>query len=58
MPGFPWYFEEKAAAAADDIVVPVPARFVPTQGRVVVARQEARALVAYLLSLRQPEVQR
>jgi cytochrome c oxidase cbb3-type subunit 2 len=55
MPGFPWYFEQKAAAAPGDVVVPVPPRFV-AQGHVIVARQEARALVAYLLSLRQPEV--
>ena len=55
MPGFPWYFEQKASAAPGDVVVPVPPRFV-AQGHVIVARQEARALVAYLLSLRQPEV--
>jgi hypothetical protein len=37
-------------------VVPVPPRFISAQGQVIVARHEARALVAYLLSLRQPEV--
>lgn len=57
MPGFPWYFEMKTAAGPDDVVVPVPPRFVSGQG-VVVARPEARALVAYLLSLRQPEVRK
>lgn len=56
MPGFPWYFEEKAAAAPGDVVVPVPPRFVAGRGQVIVARPEARALVAYLLSLRQPEL--
>ena len=56
MPGFPWYFEVKAAAAPGDVVVPVPPRFVSAQGQVIVARQESLALVAYLLSLRQPEV--
>ena len=56
MPGFPWYFEVKAAAAPGDVVVPVPPRFVSAQGHVIVARPEARALVAYLLSLRQPEL--
>jgi len=56
MPGFPWYFEEKTTAAEGDLVVPVPSRFVSTPGRVVVARPEARALVAYLLSLRQSEL--
>lgn len=58
MPGFPWYFEIKAAGAAGDVVVPVPPRFVPAEGQVVVARPEAQALVAYLLSLRQPEVRK
>jgi cytochrome c oxidase cbb3-type subunit 2 len=56
MPGFPWYFEEKATAAEGDLVVPVPSRFVSSPGYVIVARPEARALVAYLLSLRQPEL--
>ena len=58
MPGFPWYFEEKRAAWPCDVVVPVPPRFVSTPGAVVVARPEAHALVAYLLSLRQPELPR
>jgi cytochrome c oxidase cbb3-type subunit 2 len=58
MPGFPWYFEEKAEAAPGDVVVPVPPRLVSTNGRVIVARPEATALVAYLLSLRQPELPR
>jgi len=57
MPGFPWFFEEKAAAAAGDVTVPVPPRFLSGQGQVIVARPEARALVAYLLSLRQPALQ-
>jgi cytochrome c oxidase cbb3-type subunit II len=58
MPGYPWYFEEKAEAAPGDVVVPVPPRLVSAKGRVVVARPEASALVAYLLSLRQPELPR
>jgi cytochrome c oxidase cbb3-type subunit II len=58
MPGYPWYFEEKAEAAPADVVVPVPPRWVSANGRVVVARPEATALVAYLLSLRQPELPR
>ena len=56
MPGYPWYFEVKPAAEADDVVVPVPAAFHPAPGDVVVAKREARDLVAYLLSLRQPYV--
>jgi hypothetical protein len=38
--------------------VPVPPRLLSAKGRVVVARPEATALVAYLLSLRQPELPR
>ena len=53
MPGYPWYFEVKPAAAPDDLVVPVPDAFLPESGHVVVAKHEARALVAYLLALRQ-----
>jgi cytochrome c oxidase cbb3-type subunit 2 len=51
MPGFPWLFEVKASPASGDLVVALPPELAPA-GRVVVARQEARALVAYLLSLR------
>jgi cytochrome c oxidase cbb3-type subunit 2 len=51
MPAFPWLFEVKAAPASGDAVVPLPPELAPA-GRVVVARQEAKALVAYLLSLR------
>lgn len=52
MPAFPWLFEVKQAADSGDTVVPLPPTVAPKQG-VVVARQEAKALVAYLLSLRQ-----
>lgn len=52
MPAFPWLFEVKGAADSTDIVVPLPPAVAPKQG-VVVARQEAKALVAYLLSLHQ-----
>lgn len=52
MPAFPWLFEVKEAADSTDTVVPLPPTVAPRQG-VVVARREAKALVAYLLSLRQ-----
>lgn len=52
MPAFPWLFEIKPSAAEDDVVVPVPERYGPSDG-VVVAGALARALVAYLMSLRQ-----
>ncbi|MEO8634433.1 MAG: cbb3-type cytochrome c oxidase subunit II [Gemmatimonadales bacterium] len=51
MPSFAWLFEAKAAADSDDTVIPLPPGVGPAQG-VVVARRQAKALVAYLLSLR------
>jgi cytochrome c oxidase cbb3-type subunit 2 len=51
MPAFPWLFEVKDAPDSNDTVVPVPPQVAPKRG-VVVARSEAKALVAYLLSLR------
>lgn len=55
MPGYRWYFEEKAQAGPGDVVIPVPVAAAPA-GKVVVARPEALALVRYLLSLRQVQV--
>lgn len=52
MPAYPWLFEVKDAAGGDDVVVPLPPGARPARG-VVVARPAAKALVAYLLSLRQ-----
>ncbi len=57
MPAFPWLFEVKGAADSNDIVVPLPPTVAPKRG-VVVARPEAKALVAYLLSLRQVPLER
>ncbi|QYM78656.1 cbb3-type cytochrome c oxidase subunit II [Horticoccus luteus] len=53
MPAYPWLFEEKAAAGPGDLSVPVPDAFKPRPGVTIVARPEARQLVAYLLSLKQ-----
>jgi cytochrome c oxidase cbb3-type subunit 2 len=50
MPAYPFLFEVKAAAGPKDVIVPLPAPFAPSAG-VVVARPDARALVAYLLGL-------
>ena len=55
MPAYPWYFELKDQAAADDIKVPVPSQYVP-QGKTVIATAEAIALVRYLQTLKQAEV--
>ncbi len=56
MPGYPWYFDVKPKAEQGDVTVPVPAEFVPLKDGVVVARQPARDLVKYLLTLRQTEL--
>jgi cytochrome c oxidase cbb3-type subunit 2 len=55
MPAYRWYFVEKDQAGAGDVVVPVPADLAP-RGRVIVASRDAKALVSYLLSLKQPKV--
>jgi cytochrome c oxidase cbb3-type subunit II len=57
MPAFPWLFEVKDSPDSNDIVVPLPPTVAPKRG-VVVARHEAKALVAYLLSLRQVPLDR
>lgn len=55
MPGYPWYFEEKAEADPGDVVVPVPERFRPA-GMQVIATHDAIDLVRYMQSLAQPEL--
>lgn len=50
MPSYPFLFEVKAEAASSDRVVRLPTGFGPARG-VLVARPEARDLVAYLQSL-------
>ncbi|WP_273523400.1 cbb3-type cytochrome c oxidase subunit II [Rhodosalinus sediminis] len=50
MPAYPFLFEVKAEAGPDDRVVAVPEEHAPEEG-VVVAKQSALDLTAYLLSL-------
>lgn len=50
MPSYPYLFEVKAKAEPGDIVVSLPRKYQPPSG-VVVAKLEAKDLVAYLLSL-------
>lgn len=50
MPAYPFMFEHKEKAEAGDVVVKLPPEFQPA-GKVVVARQEALDLAAYLQSL-------
>ncbi len=50
MPPFPWLFEEKITAGPEDKVVAIPDSIAP-KGKVVVATQEGRALIAYLIGM-------
>lgn len=50
MPSYPFLFETKATADADDVVVRLPKQYQPTD-KVVVATPEAVDLVDYLISL-------
>jgi cbb3-type cytochrome c oxidase subunit II len=52
MPAYPWLFSIKDKADPGDIVVSVPPGFAP-HGKVVVATNDANALIAYLISLKQ-----
>lgn len=56
MPAFPWLFKVVANPPADAVVVPVPPAYAPPSGTVV-ATDQAEALVAYLLSLKQVPLQ-
>lgn len=53
MPSFSWMFDVVDKAPAGVTPVPVPKAFAPAHG-VVVPGHQAQALVAYLLSLKQP----
>jgi cytochrome c oxidase cbb3-type subunit II len=53
MPAFDWMFNVVDQAPSGRTVVPVPKAYAPAQG-VVVPNRQAEALVAYLLSLKQP----
>ncbi len=53
MPAYPWLFEIKASPSPEDMVVRVPDPFLKGRRGSVVARPEARQLVAYLQSLKQ-----
>ena len=56
MPNFKFLFREVASVPAGETAVPVPAQFAPKNGDKVIPTQQARALVAYLLSLKQTPI--
>lgn len=53
MPSYPWLFEVKEHAAEGDRVVPVPPSLLKHETNVVVAKEDAMQLAAYLQSLKQ-----
>lgn len=55
MPRYGWLFEEvdSTKITADDYVLPIPVEQLKNKGKKVVAKQKAKDLVAYLLSLKQ-----
>lgn len=55
MPAYPWLFKEKAEEdlTEDNVVVPVPAKYLKHPEKKLVATQKALDLVAYLQSLKQ-----
>jgi cytochrome c oxidase cbb3-type subunit 2 len=55
MPGYPWLFEEKdsTSISPEDIVVPVPAKYIRHKGNKMIATENAMFLVSYLQSLSQ-----
>jgi cytochrome c oxidase cbb3-type subunit 2 len=55
MPAYRWYFIEKNQADPGDVIAPIPAGSAPS-GKVIVAGPDAKALLRYLLSLKQPKV--
>src|SRR5690606_27957337 len=55
MPSYTWLFETKASADKNDIALNLPPALNPA-GKVVVASDDAKDLVAYLLSLKQVEL--
>ena len=55
MPAFPWLFRAVNEAPEDEQPVPLPPALAPPH-RVVVPTADGKALVAYLLSLKQPSI--
>ncbi len=53
MPAYPWLFTVKKKVSKNDVVVSVPAEYLPSPGDTIVATQEALNLIAYLQSLKQ-----
>lgn len=59
MPAYPWLFSEKSEKQVSDkdVVVPVPEKFLRHPKQKIVASKEVLELVAYLVSLQQPDME-
>lgn len=55
MPAYPWLFEvkDKGEIQNDDVIVPVPSKFLNNEKQKIIATQQAIDLVVYLQSLKQ-----
>lgn len=58
MPSYPWLFQEKSEKelTEDDVLVPVPDKFLKNKGMKIVATEKALHLVDYLISLKQADI--
>jgi cytochrome c oxidase cbb3-type subunit 2 len=56
MPNFKFLFQEVQTVPDGETAVPVPAAFAPKNGDKIIPTQKAKALVAYLLSLKQQPI--
>jgi len=56
MPAYPWLFDRVTTVPSGKTAVPVPPDFAPKDGSLVVPNEKGEALVAYLLSLKQPSL--
>jgi cytochrome c oxidase cbb3-type subunit 2 len=56
MPGYPWYYIEKKQVDTEDVLVLVPDAFKPKNTQII-ATDDAQAIVAYLQSLKQVDIQ-
>ncbi len=56
MPDFKFLFREVKTVPPGATAIPIPAAFAPKNGDKVIPTQKAKALVAYLMSLKQPPI--
>lgn len=58
MPSFPWLFKEMDSTQVDssDVIVAVPKQYFNKPGKKIVATDDVKDLVAYLISLKQAEM--